>query len=44
MTTFLVATLSHDVLVEAADEDHARHLPEIDLWKWHHEMIASHAS
>ncbi|TWT49043.1 hypothetical protein KOR42_39590 [Thalassoglobus neptunius] len=75
MTTFLVATLSRYVLVEASDEDQARRLarpgleelyakereqfgsdfpieiltvrpatqPEIDLWNWHHQMIASHS-
>ncbi|TWT34987.1 hypothetical protein KOR42_53370 [Thalassoglobus neptunius] len=76
MTTFLVATLSRYVLVDAADEDQARQLAkpgleelyakererfgndfpieiltvrpatqeEIDLWNWHHQMIASHAT
>lgn len=72
MTTYLVATVTRYVLVDAEDEEHARELglvalydlyadlreklgrdvpitihtvreatrEEIDLWTWHHEMLA----
>ena len=72
MTTYLVATVTRYVLVDAEDEEHARELgsvalydlyadlreklgrdvpitihtvreatqDEIDLWTWHHEMLA----